>query len=71
MNKTPGMTFIEILNKRLERKNQQLKELELSMETGNHSTASEKRRFIELKSVIQELENVIDLAESMLEEDKQ
>ena len=67
MKKSPEMTFIEILKKRLERKNQQLKEVESTMEIGNQATPLEKRKYIELKSVIQELENMIDLAESMLE----
>lgn len=70
MKKSPEMTFIEILKKRLDRKNQQLKEVESTMEIGNQATPLEKRKYIELKSVIQELENVIDLAESMLEEAK-
>jgi len=66
-----NMTFIEIIKKRLERKNEQLKEVEAIMELGGQSTATDKRKYIELKSVIQELENVIDLAESMLEDTKQ
>ena len=65
-----NMTFIEIIKKRLERKNEQLKEVETIMELGGQSTATDKRKFIELKSVIQELENVIDIAESMLEDEK-
>lgn len=71
MKKTPAMTLIEILKKRLERKNQQLKEVESTMEIGSQATSVEKRKFIELKAVIQELENVIDLTESMLEDSSQ
>ncbi len=66
MNKSMNMTFIEIIKKRLNRKNEQLKEVEAIMELGGQSTATDKRKYIELKSVIQELETVIDLAESML-----
>lgn len=66
MNRTMTMTYIEVLKKRLNRKNEQLKEVEAIMELGGQSTATDKRKYIELKSVIQELETVIDLAESML-----
>lgn len=69
MKKTAAMTFIEILKKRLERKNQQLKEVEAISEIGGQPTSIEKRKFVELKAVIQELENVIDLAESMLDQE--
>lgn len=69
MKQSINMTFIEIIKKRLERKNQQLKEIESIMELGGQSSATDKRKFIELKSVIQELETVLDLAESMLSEE--
>jgi hypothetical protein len=70
MKKNMGMTYIEILKKRLDRKVQQLKEVESTMQIGDQATAIEKRKFIELKAVIQELENVIDLAESMLDQEQ-
>jgi hypothetical protein len=69
MKKSANMSFIEILKKRLERKNEQLKEIETIMQIGDQSTANEKRKFIELKSVILELENIIDIAETMLEDE--
>lgn len=69
MKKSANMSFIEILKKRLERKNEQLKEVETIMQIGDQSTANEKRKFIELKSVILELENIIDIAETMLEDE--
>ena len=68
MNRPITMTYIEVLKKRLERKNAQLKEIE-SMPEGL-ATAVDKRRFIELKASIAELENCIDLAETMFEEEK-
>lgn len=64
MNKSANMTFIEILQKKLSRKYAQIKEIESIGE--NMLSAVDKRKYIELKATIQELENVIDLAESML-----
>jgi hypothetical protein len=66
MKKNMGMTYIEILKKRLDRKQIQIKELET---VGDLLSATDKRKFIELKAVIQELETVIDLAESMLDQE--
>jgi hypothetical protein len=66
MKKNAAMTFIEILKKRLVRKNQQLKDLET---IGDLLSTVDKRKFVELKAVIQELETVIDLAESMLDQE--
>ena len=66
--KNMNMTFIEIIKKRLDRKIQQLTEIELKPE--GLATAVDKRKFIEIKATIQELETVVDLAESMLEEEK-
>jgi hypothetical protein len=66
MKKSAAMTFIEILKKRLDRKNQQIKELET---IGDLLSTVDKRKFVELKAVIQELETVIDLAESMLDQE--
>lgn len=68
MNRPMTMTYIEVLKKRLERKNAHIKEIE-SMPEGL-ATAVDKRRFIELKASIAELENCIDLAETMFEEEK-
>ena len=67
MNKSANMTFIEILKKKISRKHVQIKEIESIGE--NMLSAVDKRKYIELKATIQELENVIDLAESMLEEE--
>lgn len=68
MNRPITMTYIEVLKKRLERKNAQLKEIEALPE--GLATAVDKRKFIELKASISELENCIDLAETMFEEEK-
>ena len=69
MKKTMGMTYIEILKKRLNRKKDQLKEIETMISSGGTTTPVDNRKFIELKATIQELENVIDLAESMLDQE--
>lgn len=56
--------YKEIIRKRLERKTEQLKEVEKVMAQGD-VTSSEKRKFMELKAVVQELENILDIAETM------
>lgn len=66
MKKSPNMSFIEILKKRLERKKQELKDIETVLASGGVTTAVENRKFVELKAVIQEIENTLDLAETML-----
>lgn len=64
MTKTTAfMIYKEVLEKRLARKKVQLNELE--KQTEGLATAQDKRKYIELKAVIIELENCIDIAESM------
>lgn len=62
------MTFREILKKRLDRKYDQLREIENTINSADDlvNTAAVKRKFVELKSSIAELENCIDLADTML-----
>ena len=60
------MIYKEVLEKRLDRKREQLKELEGIIDGGGLATPVDKRRYIELKAVVNELENCIDIAESML-----
>lgn len=67
MNERTGI-YMEILRKRLERKKAQLAEVEKSINSEGVATPIDKRKFIELKAVILELENIIDIAESMFEE---
>lgn len=57
--------YKEIIEKRLNRKREQLKEIEQVMQQGE-VTSTEKRNYLEVKAVILELENVLDLAETML-----
>lgn len=57
--------YKEIIEKRITRKREQLAEIEAIMQHGE-VTAVEKRNYMELKAVIRELENVIDLAETVL-----
>lgn len=65
------MTFREILKKRLARKYDQLKEIENTINSADDlvNTAAVKRKFVEIKSSIAELENCIDLADTMLSDD--
>lgn len=58
--------YKEIIRKRLERKQEQLKEVEDVMTQGV-VTSGEKRKFMELKAVVQELENILDIAETMFQ----
>ena len=57
--------YKEIIEKRLQRKREQLKEIQEIMQLGE-VTAFEKRNYVEHKAVVLELENVLDLAETML-----
>lgn len=67
MKETPFMTYKEVIEKRLARKKEQLAEIEKIIRDGNDITTSQdKRKYIELKAVVNELENCIDIAESMI-----
>lgn len=59
------MIYKDVLEKRLQRKREQLSELEGKINSEGVVTPVEKRKFIELKAVVQELENVLDIADSM------
>jgi hypothetical protein len=62
------MIYKEVLESRLARKKQELKEVENEIEKTIEDIVAnvEKRKFIELKAIVNELENCIDIAESML-----
>jgi hypothetical protein len=62
--KTELMVYKEVLENRLARKRQELNELEKAIE--GTVTNAEKRKFIELKAIVNELENCIDIAQSMV-----
>lgn len=67
------MIYKDVLEKRLQRKREQLSELEGKINSEGVVTPVEKRKFIELKAVVLELENVLDIADSMFkfqEDDK-
>ena len=71
MQTTAFMIYKEVLEKRLARKKEQLAEIEKAMNSGNDIiTAQDKRKYIELKAVINELENCLDIAESMIKLEK-
>ncbi|MDR1594638.1 MAG: hypothetical protein LBS43_09195 [Prevotellaceae bacterium] len=60
------MVYKEVLEKRLIRKREELQRIEDMIDGGGLATAVDKRKFIELKAIVNELENCIDIAESML-----
>ncbi len=59
------MIYREVLSKRLERKRSQLIELERLVNSEGVASSIEKRKFIELKAIVNELENCLDMADSM------
>jgi len=63
------MTYIEILEKRLDRKKAELETID-EIVTRTSSSNSIKTRYIELKAEIRELENSIDIAKVMFDDDK-
>jgi len=66
MERTAFMTYKEVIEKRLSRKREQLAELEKQINSEGVTGSVEKRKYIELKAVVNELENCIDIADSML-----
>lgn len=66
------MIYREVIAKRLERKRQQLAEIESKMNgVESMPTTVDKRKYIELKAVVLELENCIDIADSMFKFNKE
>lgn len=63
MKETPLMIYKKVLENRLARKKEELAEIEKQLE--GMSTPADKRKFIELKAVVNELENCIDMADAM------
>ena len=59
------MIYKDVLEKRLQRKREQLLDLEGKINSEGVVTPVEKRKYIELKAIVQELENVLDIADSM------
>ena len=68
MQTTAFMIYKEVLEKRLARKKEQLAEIE--RQTEGLATPVDKRKYIELKAVVNELENCLDIAESMMKLEK-
>jgi len=66
MKETPLMIYKKVLENRLTRKKEELARYDGLMNSGSDVTAVDKRKFIELKAIINELENCIDIAESMV-----
>jgi hypothetical protein len=66
MTKSITMTFIEVQEKRLKRKKEELHTVEDVVAA--NPTNNVKTRFIELKAEIRELESCLDLAKVMFDE---
>ncbi|WP_448788356.1 hypothetical protein [Bacteroides graminisolvens] len=71
MQTTAFMIYKEVLEKRLARKKEQLAEIERQINSEGVSGSVDKRRYIELKAVVNELENCLDIAESMMKLEKE
>ena len=65
------MIYREVLAKRLERKRLQLAELERQINSEGDSSSVDKRKYIELKAIVNELENCLDMADSMFKFSKE
>ena len=65
------MIYREVLAKRLERKRLQLAELERQINSECVSSSVDKRKYIELKAIVNELENCLDMADSMFKFSKE
>ena len=65
------MIYREVLAKRLERKRKQLVELERQINSEGVSSSVDKRKYIELKAIVNELENCLDMADSMFKFSKE
>lgn len=63
MKETPLMIYKKVLENRLARKKEELAEIERQPE--GLATSVDKRKFIELKAIVTELENCIDMADAM------
>ena len=57
------MIYKEVIEKRLARKQEQL----VTLERIGVVTPEDKRKYVELKAVVTELENVLDIADTMFE----
>lgn len=65
------MIYREVLAKRLERKRKQFMELERQINSEGVSSSEDKRKYIELKAIVNELENCLDMADSMFKFSKE
>ena len=63
-----AMTYIEVLEKRLRRKRDELQTMEDTVESVTKNSV--KHRYLELKGEVRELESCLDLAKVMFEENE-
>lgn len=68
--KTITMTYIEVQEKRLKRKKEELQTIEDAINAVSAPKNSIKTRYIELKAEIRELESCLDLSKVMFEDEK-
>lgn len=64
------MALIAVLKGRLKRHKDKCKDLELLVNR-NAASPNQKQMYVEIKSKIDEIETIIDLAEGLLENDEQ
>ena len=62
------MTYIEVLEKRLKRKKEELQTIEDTLDSVTKNSI--KQRYLELKAEIRELESCLDLAKVMFEDER-
>ena len=65
--KSITMTYIEVLEKRLKRKKEELQTIEDTLESTAKNTV--KQRYLEIKAEVRELESCLDLAKVMFDEE--
>jgi len=64
------MALIEVMKRRLSRHKEKRKDLEVFVHK-NAASPTQKSLYIELKAKEEELESIIDLAEGLIERDKE
>lgn len=66
MKETPLMIYKKVLENRLSRKKAELAEIEKIAANSSELTSTDRRKFVELKAIVNELENCLDIADSMV-----
>ena len=69
MKETPLMIYKKVLESRLARKKEELAEVDKQLE--GIATPADKRKYVELRAIVNELENCIDIAEALSKVEKE